>query len=264
MKHILARANLGVLRRFACSRVLLAFDFDGTLAPIVRRPGAAAMRRSTRAALAAVAARYPCVVISGRARDDARRRVAGTGAVEVIGNHGIEPWQSTPRRLRAVQRWLPLLAARLAGLPGVAIENKGYSVAVHYRRSREKKKAREAVQEAAALLGDVRLIKGKQVVNLLPLHAPHKGIALEKARERYGCDTAIYVGDDETDEDVFALDQPGRLLSIRVGRKAPSLAPYYLRSQAEIDRLLGFLRDCRCGSSPAGGAVGWERSRGGP
>ena len=55
------------------------------------------------------------------------------------------------------------------------------------------------------------------------------------------------MGDDETDEDVFALDQPGRLLTIRVGRKRQSLASYFLRNQAEIDRLLETL----LGDAPA-------------
>jgi trehalose-6-phosphatase len=84
-----------------------------------------------------------------------------------------------------------------------------------------KKLARAAILEAAASLGDVRIVGGKQVVNLLPKGAPDKGKALERERERLCCDTAIYVGDDETDEDVFALDQPTRLLSIRVERSAP-------------------------------------------
>jgi trehalose 6-phosphate phosphatase len=241
MKDILARVNRDVLLQFARSRRLLAFDFDGTLAPIVDDPAKAAMRPETRALLAAVARRCPCVIISGRGRDDVRGRVAGVGAVEVIGNHGIEPWQSSDRRLRTVRRWHPLLARETAGLPGVEIEDKVYSVAVHYRRSHEKNKVRAAIGQAAASLGDVRLIPGKQVVNLLPADAPDKGVALEAARLRFNCDTAMYVGDDDTDEDVFALDQPGRLLSIRVGRNHRSLAPYYLRNQGEIDRFLRVL-----------------------
>jgi trehalose 6-phosphate phosphatase len=243
MRYILARANRPVLRHYAGSRVLLAFDFDGTLAPIVPRPDRAAMRHSTRVLLEAVAARYPCVVISGRTRGDVVRRVACIGALDVIGNHGIEFWRSSPRRPRAMRWWRRLLAAELASLRGVRIEDKGYSVAVHYRLSREKRRVREAVRRAAARLGDVRLIPGKEVVDLLPRDAPHKGTALEKARARHGCETAIYVGDDETDEDVFGLAQPGRLLSIRVGRRTASLAPYYLRNQAEIDRLLEILLD---------------------
>ncbi|MEK6630255.1 MAG: trehalose-phosphatase [Acidobacteriota bacterium] len=241
MRHILARANRDVLRQFACSRVLLAFDYDGTLAPIVSDPKQAAMRATTRALLSEIAKRYPCVVISGRARADALRRLRGVGAVEVIGNHGIEPWQTSQRGLLAVRRWQPTLARRLARLPGVRIENKVYSVAVHYRQSREKKKVRMAIHRTAAALGDVRLIRGKQVVNLLPNDAPHKGIALEKARTRFQCDTALYVGDDDTDEDVFALDQPGQLLTIRVGSKRDTLAGYFLRDQAEIDQLLHVL-----------------------
>jgi trehalose 6-phosphate phosphatase len=243
MRYILARANRQVLRRFACSRVLLAFDFDGTLAPIVARPERAAMRRTTRALLESVAARYPCVVISGRARSDVVGRLAGLDAIDVVGNHGVEPWQTSVDRLRNVRRWPPLISAELASLRGVRIEDKGYSVAIHYRQSREKQKVRDAVQRAADRLGDVRLIPGKQVVDLLPRDAPHKGIALERARARHRCETAIYVGDDETDEDVFALDQTDRLLSIRVGRRPASRAPYYLRNQAEIDRLLRRLLD---------------------
>jgi trehalose 6-phosphate phosphatase len=238
MKHILARANRDVLRQFACSRMLLAFDFDGTLAPIVPAPEQAVMRPDTRSLLEALARRYPCVVISGRARADAVRRLRGVEAVEVIGNHGIEPWQTSSRGLLLVRRWRRVLERELAPFAGVTVEDKVHSLAVHYRRSREKKKARAAILRVAAALGDLRLIRGKQVVNLLPTDAAHKGIALERARARFACDTALYVGDDETDEDVFALDQPGRLLTIRVGRKRHSGASYFLQNQAEIDRLL--------------------------
>ena len=247
MKHILARANRDVLRQFACSRVLLAFDYDGTLAPIVPAPEQAVMRLKTRSLLEALARRCPCVVISGRARADAVRRLRGVEAVEVIGNHGIEPWQTSPRGLLLVRRWRRLLERQLAPFTGVTVEDKVHSLAVHYRRSREKKKARAAILRATVALGDVRLIPGKQVVNLLPTDAPHKGIALERARARFACDTAVYVGDDETDEDVFALDQPGRLLTIRVGQKRQSLASYFLRNQAEIDPLLETL----LGDAPA-------------
>jgi len=256
MKHILARANRDVLRQFACSRVLLAFDYDGTLAPIVPAPEHAVMRPETRALLEALARRYPCVVISGRARADAIRRLRGVEAVEVIGNHGIEPWQTSRRSLRVVRQWRALLERRLAPLSGVTVEDKAYSLAVHYRRSRQKKRARAAILRAAVALGDVRLVRGKQVVNLLPADAPHKGIALERARARFACDTAIYVGDDETDEDVFALDQPGRLLTIRVGRKVQSSASYFLRNQGEIDRLLEtLLNDAPARRPPASQGV---------
>lgn len=256
MRDVLSQAGREVLQQFAWSNVLLAFDYDGTLAPIVRDPERAAMRATTRRLLGEVAARYPCVVVSGRAQADARRWFRGIPLEEVIGNHGIEPLQATARLVREVRRWLPRLRGRLSHFRGVRVEDKTFSVAVHYRRSREKKMARAAILEAAGALGPNRVIGGKQVVNILPLGAPHKGIALERERDRLGCDTAIYVGDDETDEDVFGLDRPGRLLTVRVGPRRASQASYYLRSQQAVDELLSELLRLRPGRERALGARG--------
>ena len=133
---------------------------------------------------------------------------------------------------------LPVLKACLSRRQGVVIEDKGFSVAVHYRQARERNSTRRAVLAAARSLKDVRIVGGKLVVNFLVPDAPHKGLALERERSHFACDTAVYVGDDETDEDVFQIDRPGELLSIRVGRKRTSSAPYYIRNQVEIDRLL--------------------------
>lgn len=242
MTHALSGSGLRLLERFTWSRVLVSFDFDGTLAPIVPMPSRAAMRHSTRQLLTRVADLYPCVVISGRTRADTARRLPATAMREVIGNHGIERVGQRAGRLeRLVARWKPLLAERLKPWTGVWIENKRLSLAIHYRRARQKRKAVAAILEAAAVLTRVRIVGGMQVVNLLPAGGPHKGVALEQARTRQGCDTAIYVGDDENDEDVFALDQPGRLLSIRVGIRRRSQAAYYIRRQSEIDELLRFL-----------------------
>lgn len=238
MRDILAPASRDVLHRFARSRTLLAFDFDGTLAPIVTDPTRAAMRPSTRRLLERVAQAYPCVVISGRSRNDVGRRLRGVPLAGIVGNHGLEPWHAQPGSTRRVRRWIPLLRERLGAIPGIAIEDKGLSIAVHYRQCRDRKNTRARVLAAAARLGPARLVGGKQVVNILPAGAPHKGQALERERARLRCETAVYVGDDETDEDVFALDRPGRLLGIRVGRKRSSSAAYYLRTQADVDRLL--------------------------
>jgi trehalose 6-phosphate phosphatase len=238
MKNILAAACRPVLDRFAWSHALLAFDFDGTLAPIVTDPAAASMRVGTRRLLTLVAERYPCVVISGRARNDVAARLDGIGLRRVIGNHGVEPWQGARTAARAVASWQDDLRGSLAGLRGVVIEDKSYSIAIHYRRSREKKAARQAILRAVNALVGARVIGGKLVVNVIPGGAPHKGMALERERHRLGCDTAIYVGDDETDEDVFSLPARERLLAIRVGAKRASRADYCIRDQREMDRLL--------------------------
>ena len=91
---------------------------------------------------------------------------------------------------------------------------------------------------------------------MLPEGAPHKGLALLKERDRLRCDTAIYVGDDVTDEDVFGLDEPGRLLAIRVGPSSPSQASYYVRSQAAVDELFAGPCDLRPPPGWPGGDVG--------
>jgi trehalose 6-phosphate phosphatase len=238
LKNILSPSNRRILREFASSSVMLGFDFDGTLAPIVAAPERARMRTRTRRLLRDVAGLYPCIVLSGRARADVLKRLRGIPVGGVVGNHGAEPRQASNRLRREVRRWRPLLKKRLSTLRGVRIEDKAFSIAVHYRRSREKARARAAIHQAIEELGDVRVIGGVQVVNILPRGAPDKGIAMERERRRLGCKTAIYVGDDGTDEDVFALDEPGRVLTIRVGARAGSAASHFIRRQADVDELL--------------------------
>jgi trehalose 6-phosphate phosphatase len=245
--YLFSRLNQDLLEIFAWSNVLLAFDYDGTLAPLVSAPAHATMRASTRRLLRRASTLYPCVVISGRARSDTVRRLRNIEVCRVVGNHGAEPSADREAMRGRVRRWLPVLRARLSGRQGVVIEDKRFSVAVHYRQARGRNATRRAVLSAARVLKDVRLVGGKLVVNLLVADAPHKGLALERERSHFACDTVIYVGDDETDEDVFQIDRPGHLLSIRVGRKRTSAAPYYIRNQAEIDRLLETLIAVRGG-----------------
>jgi trehalose 6-phosphate phosphatase len=244
MKNILSPGNREILVQFAFSNVLIAFDFDGTLAPIVVDPERAAMRPRTRKLLEDLVEFYPCVVISGRSNFDTRSRLEGIEVCGVIGNHGAEA-RAVNGFTHEIRRWRRLLEAVLSDYQGVTIEDKAYSIAIHYRRSRQKTEAREAALRAAERLGAARIIGGKQVVNLVPLGAPDKGDALERERERLRCDTAIYVGDDDTDEDVFRLDQPGRLLTIRVGAKQTSQAAYCIRDQRQIDVLIRVLSKLR-------------------
>ena len=245
MKNVLAEAQRDALARLAWSNVLLGFDFDGTLAPTVLDPLSAMLRDSTRGLLDRLARLYPCVVISGRAVADIELRMAGIALRSVIGNHGLEPWRASDEMRFAVVRWKARLAPLLAELRGVEMEDKTYSLSVHYRRARQKRLSREAILRAVELLDGVRVIPGKQVVNLLTLDAPHKGIALERERERLGCDSAFFVGDDETDEDVFALDRSEHLFTVRVGARRASRAMYFVRDQREVDELLRRLIELR-------------------
>lgn len=260
MRHILSSPGLRLLEQFAHSQVLLAFDYDGTLAPITGNPGEAHMRAETKAALRQLVQRYPCAVISGRARSDVLRFVGNLPLREVSGSHGLEPSHAFDTYSRLVRSWLVLFGREVGGLQGVTIEDKRYSVAVHYRKSRDKKRVLAAIQRIGESLPRARLIRGKQVVNFVPDGAPHKGMALRRIREEQICDTAIYVGDDETDEDVFHLDEPGQLLTIRVGASPTSRAMFCLRSQVEIDQLMRCLVKIRPATrAPRSGALALQR-----
>jgi trehalose 6-phosphate phosphatase len=234
-----------VLAGFARSNVLLAFDFDGTLAPIVQDPARARMRPQTRRLLGTVARRYPCVVISGRARHDVLKRVGSIPVRQVSGNHGVEPWGQDAAYPTQVRHWVRHLERELAAHPGVVVEDKKYSVTVHYRRARHRRQALTAINEAVRDLHDARLLGGKDALSLIPRGAPNKGSALDRARRLLACDTAIYVGDDETDEDVFRAGSREGLLGIRIGLRGRSAARCGLRRHEEIDDFLQALLDLR-------------------
>lgn len=242
MKPLLDNEGRRALAAFLQPRTLVALDFDGTLAPIVSRPEQARMSAATQALLGRVVRRYPVVILTGRARSDAQRLLGGVPVLEVIGSHGIEiSSRGGARFLARVALWRERLAERLRALRGVAIEDKRFSLAVHYRHADDPAAARAEVERASAGLEGARRVGGKAVLNLVPSEAPHKGSALLAACERLGCARALFVGDDDTDEDVFALGQPQRVFGVRVGENASSAAPWFLREQAEIDRLLELL-----------------------
>lgn len=241
MHWALSRESKEIVRRFLTRGVLLAFDFDGTLAPIVADPERAKMRPRTRRLLQIASANFPCVVISGRSLANLRRLLAGTGIHAAIGNHGAEPWSGRSDALRQVALWRERLGPALSGLAGVRIENKTYSLTVHYRQCRRKALVRSIILQAAASLSGVRAVSGKDAVSLVSVHAPDKGIALQAEMARSGCGRAIYVGDEETDEDAFAWKDRVPLLTIRVGRKSGSRADYFLWNQREMDDLLRVL-----------------------
>lgn len=242
MKYLLARENSEVLAQLAWSNVLVAFDFDGTLAPIVSNRDDARMRHSTCGFLVKICNLYPCAVISGRAQSDVSTRLGGATVKYIVGNHGLEPGSGLDAFEVDIGKARKILGSELAEMAGVELEDKRYSLAVHYRRSRNKRAAlAKIVSIVENLPVPMRVVLGKQVVNVIPKRAPNKGDALMELRAAEHADTALYIGDDVTDEDVFELDQPGRLLTIRVGEAATSAATYFVRDQSEVDRLLSKL-----------------------
>ena len=246
MRYLLSKTSLPVLQRLAHERTLCAFDFDGTLAPIVACPNRAKMRASTRKLLERAAALYPSIVVSGRSREDVLKKLSGIPLAGVFGNHGAEA-AGMKRQDPRVKQWEAALKSELANLPGVWIEDKGSSLAVHFRQSAQPAQSRRRISAAVSKLNAVRAFGGKKVINLVANGAPTKGDAVAAERDRLRCNWILYVGDDQNDEDAFALQCD--IVAIRIGKKRHTQARFYLKSQAEIDQLLSRLIDLRTAES---------------
>lgn len=241
MTDLLGPGQRALLRELAAHRTLLAFDFDGTLAPLALDHRAARLRPATVRLLRELARAWPCAVISGRARADLVGRLAGTGIRRVVGSHGGEPAGGRARPSRAVAGWLRALRPVVAALPGVELEEKPHSLSVHVRRSPAPAAALRRIEGSARALAGVRLVPGKKVLNLVPVRAADKGEALARLLRRGRFERVLFAGDDVTDEDVFRRRFDVPAVTVRVGGRARSAAGHRLRRQADMDRLLELL-----------------------
>ncbi|THJ19168.1 MAG: trehalose-phosphatase [Nitrospira sp. CG24B] len=247
MDYLLTEKGKLELETILKDRSLYAFDFDGTLAKIVREHHAARLSRPIRFWLEKLAKRAPTAIISGRSVEDLRSRV-GTAVPHLIGNHGSEGPHTRQEDIQQVREtssgWLGLVTGRFQDeltRSGVVVENKSYSLSFHYRTVDQRDEARALISRIVAELSPPpRIVLGKSVVNVMPPTASHKGTALLEYMRRLDCSTALYVGDDETDEDVFAL-RDHRILTVRVGKKKGSAARYFLKRQTEITEMLRLL-----------------------
>jgi trehalose 6-phosphate phosphatase len=236
MRYLLSIESRPLLERLASSKTLLAFDFDGTLVPITHHPNLARLTPDTFHLLMQLTRLYPCAVLSGRSRADLAGRLEGLPFHSLLGNHGAEALDAAPPDRALIEAWSQRLTGTLGSLPGVWVEDKGFSLAVHYRQSPEPSAAHRSILLAAESLPDAHIFGGKSVINICLRSAPHKGNALATERARLHCDWALFVGDDDNDESAFALE--GNVIGVRIGRKQSSAARYFLRRQAETDLLL--------------------------
>ncbi|HMZ56709.1 MAG TPA: trehalose-phosphatase [Nitrospira sp.] len=251
MQDVFSAQGKRVLDRLASQGgSLFAFDFDGTLARIVQDRHGAGLSEPTRQALHALAVVAPTAVISGRSLEDLRPRVDGI-PTHLIGNHGLEGLHASERVMQQAmdccRAWLKTVAKAERELTraGVVVEDKMYSLTFHYRQACSPPAAREAIFHTVSTLSPVpRLVMGKAVVNAIPSGNLHKGTAMLELMHQLQSSAALYVGDDDTDEDVFSLPDE-RIVSVRVGKKATTAAQWYLTRQSQIGQLLQYLTEAR-------------------
>jgi len=244
VRYALSPGALAELARFVQNRPLLAFDIDGTLAPIVSRPWDARVSQTLQEELSRLAARARVAVLTGRAVADAKGMLGFTPAY-LVGNHGAEGVPGGERAAAAFARicssWLATLADTAEAwreTHGVALEDKVYSLAFHYRHAEDPARARSLILQRVARLDPCPvIIHGKLVVNLLAPGAPHKGDAMMALLAHCGCNRGVYIGDDVTDEDVFRLREPA-VLTVRVEHEPGSAADMYVKGQHEVERFV--------------------------
>jgi len=228
----------------------MLLDFDGTLAPLARSHDRARLPGATRTILASLRLqpRLGMAVLSGRSLPDLRSLVDLAG-IYYCGNHGLEiegPGvafrHAGAASLRSVvQSLADRIESDLQGFTGAVLENKSLTLSLHYRGVPRRqlpplRRLRARLQlEMSAL--PVRWRTGHKVWEILPEVPWHKGAASLYLMRRLRHSFPIALGDDTTDEDVFAALK-GRGLSIRVGGPAASGADYYLGGQPQVIRFL--------------------------
>jgi trehalose-phosphatase len=237
------------------SHLFVFSDFDGTLAPIVDRPNNAQMPSETRSTLTKLARRRATTVavISGRSLSDVKNRVnipeliyAGNHGLEILG-HDLHYINSTALacqdRLAALSSELEY---RIREIPGVMIENKTFSVAIHTRHvaSRDMQKLLDGLLFSLSdFLPYFELTAGIMVFEVRPHVDWNKGHAAKWIMDRVNSPRplTIFLGDDVTDEDGFRQFPNG--FNICVGHRSKTLANYSLADPADVAHFLKWLSD---------------------
>ena len=243
--------DLSSLReRVECARrVLLALDFDGTVAPITACPEDAFLPAETERALFRLAASpgITVAILSGRAMSDLSSRIdpefirAANHGLEIEGE-GLHFAHVHARSLEpAVERFCCRIEEMLEGVPGVWVERKGPSATVHYRQAPpDLAEWVEATVHHAlgAYAWCLRVRAGRMVWEILPRVRWDKGKALDFIARHLGEPEPLIVciGDDLTDEDMFVARPDA--ISIRVGHEQRSAARYSVADPAEVTAVL--------------------------
>lgn len=232
--------------------MLVCLDYDGTLTPIRERPEEVETPPEVAAALAELAARPATrvAVVSGRRLEELEERLPD--GLWLVGCHGLEVrdpdgcrdrgWTGTGATVSAIS--IPALR-RLAErfercVPGLRLEDKGSALALHTRgvAGEHGRDAARVFASAAAGCRGVRVIEGKEVVEVVPEEAS-KGRAVARLRERLAPGgPVLFAGDDTTDEDAFEELDGSDAVTVLVGDERPTRAHYRISGPSGVAELL--------------------------
>lgn len=236
------------------SHRLLLLDYDGTLVPFHNRPEAAEPDTQLINLLQHLAedTANKLVIISGRDRHTLDEWL-GDIPLSMIAEHGAwykESGQAWQRRCDADGSWkrefLEVLQAFTRSTPGALIEEKSFSLAWHYRQceaSLANRRAAEIMQalEGKAAAAGLQILDGDKVLEFRN-PAFNKGRSASRAMNHEKFDFILGVGDDTTDEDMFAA-LPSGAVTIKVGTHITA-ASYFVSNYKEVRALLKRLGEC--------------------
>jgi trehalose-phosphatase len=224
-------------------RLLVASDFDGTLAEIVDEPDLATPLARSKSALEALAglAGTTVAIISGRRRSQLVERFDHPNFV-LIGEHGTDRGDGTGPESPALARARELVDAVAGATPGAWVEHKSRSVGFHYRQVAEPERSVADLRRRAAAIEGVKVVEGKKIIELTDSPID-KGAALAELKRSQAVDRVLFMGDDVTDETAFAVLDPDDI-GVHVG-VGPTLATITVPDPSSLADLLERLLSLR-------------------
>lgn len=235
--------------------LLIALDFDGTLAPEVDRPeDARALPEAEAAVLRLLALPHTRVaLVSGRPLESLEQVAGLPDNVLLVGSHGIEFRLDTPETRLAltpeeraeVSTLGRLLGEVAASFDHTWVESKPAGAALHTRLATEAdgRAAQElALQRATAELTGLTARHGKNILEF-SVRSTTKGEAIDRLRDYSAADAVLYAGDDTTDEDAFAALRPGDL-GLKSGH-TETIADHRVTGPAAVAAVLDRLAELR-------------------
>jgi trehalose-phosphatase len=243
----------GAVARIArVPRLLVACDYDGTLAPLVDDPAYATPLPEAAAAIRTLASlpQTTVAVISGRSLRDLAALSRMPSEVHLVGSHGsefdvgfvgrIQP-EVAELRTRLGQAVFEMARQR----PGIRLEQKPASVAVHTRGANREMALDmiEQVRSGPASWPGVHVTSGKDVIELSVV-ATDKGGAVDELRTQHSASAVIFLGDDATDETAFDKLQ-GPDIGIKIGQGDETSAHFAVADPDSGVAVLALLNECR-------------------
>jgi trehalose 6-phosphate phosphatase len=228
-------------------KLVFFLDYDGTLTPIVSRPELAIMSEEMREVIRNLSKKFTIAIVSGRARKTVEDFVKIDG-IFYAGSHGFDikgPEMSliqpaAENAVSLISKIIEQLKKDIGHIEGVIIEDKKFSVGVHYRLVDESfiPSIKKIVEAKLDKYIELRLMSGKKVFEILPAFYWDKGKAmrwiLEALDISFNDATIVYIGDDTTDEDAFRMIRSRGVGILVADEPKPSSADFLLRSCREV------------------------------